>query len=555
MTHKALLIILVSLLVTSTVNGQVKYDRSSLTILSLEGENLQSRAITDQLHRIPLPDKFFQTPAKEQYINPGIRRINPLDYLQKMSNKTILDWFSQNKIPQQILSVWFNRQSDGTFNIDTLKKRGMYNASDNEFIMASSSKRGVAVLMDQGLNLVEQSYVLLFDFHNISSFEEFYNFNKIPKEDRDQEGFMANVKSYVLKLVFDEDIATEFFNDFWILPGDGKAVQKIEAFNNHKFKFEVVAINQASLQASQSTKRVLGIGSRKTDDDFYREIAQSALNMTLANLEVQVSDIQVRAMVSDVNPIGAKIGAKEDLKFENRYFVFENQLDKKGNTIAKRAGVVKAYKIIDNREVTSGSTEPSLFYQIAGEKIDKHGMYLVSRNNMGLNLSTDITVGGKEGFNARAEYFISQNMGRLLPNGRSGKLLTSISLYAELGFTDQSVSGIGNTKFSSLTFGLGKSIYPSRNFHLTPYGGVGFESATWDRLYGGSVSEPRVEYGIRAGYNLRHNVQLMVGLSDIKAFGQATGKDADGNSTGNYEGTVFNQRLGTALSFGIRLML
>lgn len=47
----------------------------------------------------------------------------------------------------------------------------------------------------------------------------------------------------------------------------------------------------------------------------------------------------------------------------------------------------------------------------------------------------------------------------------------------------------------------------------------------------------------------------MVGLSDIKAFGQASGKDADGNSTGNYEGAVFNDRLGTAFSFGIRFML
>lgn len=554
MMLRTLLILLLSFFVLSVSSGQVKYDRSSLTVLSLENKDFRTKAISEELHKLVSPEKFFNTPAENRYITPDIRRVNPVDYLQNIEHDTIIEWFSDHKIPQKVLSVWFNRQPDGSFNIDTIRKRGMYNASDNEFMIATSSKRGIASLMDEGLKLVDQSYILLFDFYNIASFEEFYNYNKTKKKDRDQVGYMANAKIYVLKLVFDDEVASSFFNDFWISQEEVDKTAKKASFENHRFSFVPVSMTQTRLQASQSAKRFLGIGKRKSDEEFFREIAQSALNSALANLEVSASDVQVKAMISTVRPIGAKIGKKEDLKFENRYFVYENQLDKRGNQIAKRVGVVKAYKIIDNREIASGTTQPSLFYQIAGKKIDNQGMYLISRNNLGFNVSGGFSIGGKEGFTAKAEYYISKNLGRLVGSGRSGKLLTSISLYTELGFHKDSRFATGKISYSTWTFGLGKSLYLSRNFHATPFGGIGFESASWESLYGGSVSEPRMEYGVLAGINLRHNFQLMTGLSKIDAFGQATLRDADGNTTGNYYGTAFDGRDGMSFSLGFRMM-
>jgi hypothetical protein len=42
-------------------------------------------------------------------------------------------------------------------------------------------------------------------------------------------------------------------------------------------------------------------------------------------------------MVFDVNPIAVKIGKKEGLKFDQRYFVYENRQDRRGNVYSKSA--------------------------------------------------------------------------------------------------------------------------------------------------------------------------------------------------------------------------
>lgn len=555
MTFRNLLLFLFSIFILEFSFSQVKYNRSSLTIISLETNDLMSQNMADELHQLPVPDKFYCTKINNKFLNPRIRRINSIDFAQEISPDTMMEWFAKHKIAQQVLSVWFNRQKDGTFNIDTLKARGMYNANDNEFQRATTSKRGINALMDEGLKLIDQSYILVFDFHNITSFEDFYRLNNTPKKERTQTGFIGDAKIYVYKLVFDENTANDFFEKFWITPGDPMSARKKTDFENHRFDFEVKTKTITRIQASQSTKGLIKVRAKKTDREFLREMAQSALAMTLDGLEYYEPDVQVKAMVSDIKPIAAKIGKKEDLKFESRYFVYENQQDKEGNTDAKRIGVVKAYKVMDNREVTSGQTRPSLFYQIAGKKIDPFGMYLVSKDSWGLNLASGIQVGGKAGFQFRGEYYISKNLGRLVPAGRSGKCLTSVSFYTEFGVLNESQYPLGKVAYSSLTFGIGKSIYLGRNFHLTPFWGIGYEQAKWDELYGGSVSEPRMEYGLRSGVNLRHNIQLMPGFSMVQSMGQASEQDADGNTLGTYFGPAFDGRSGPAFSLGLRIML
>ncbi len=549
MLPRSFSILLFFVFTTVNLSSQVKYNRSSLTVLSLDSKDQYVENVSTELHRLNMPDKFYFNRVKKATINPEIRRINPIDFAQIISRDTMKQWLDEQKIGQQVMSIWFNRQIDGSMSVDTLKARGLYNANDNDFLRSTTSKRGISDLMDEGLKLIEQSYILVFDFHNVNSIEDFYSYNQTPKKERVLTGFLGDVKIYVFRIVFDEKVAEDFFEKCWFSPGDSKAELKKREFDNYKFDFIFKTQTISRIEASQSIKGLIGKKKRKTDEEFFREMAQTALQMSLEGLEYYETEVQVKAMISAVKPISSKIGKKEDLKFESRYFVYENRQGKEGKTEAKRVGVVKAYKIMDNREVTTGQTKPSLFYQIAGKKIDPFGMYLVSRDSWGLNLASGIQVGGKSGFQFRGEYFISKNLRKLVPANRSGKWLTSISLYAELGILP------GSTNYSALTFGIGKSIYLLRNFHLTPFWGIGYDQARWDELYGGSVTEPRMEYGIRSGINLRHNIQLMPGFSIVQSVGQASEQDADGNTIGSYFGSAFEDRSGPAFSLGLRIML
>ena len=92
----------------------------------------------------------------------------------------IIKLLQEQKVAQQILSIWFNRQADGSYNVDLLKQRGLYNANDNDFMAASASKEVSLPLMDMGLKLVNQSYVLVYDFFDVTTMEEYYDSKPFP---------------------------------------------------------------------------------------------------------------------------------------------------------------------------------------------------------------------------------------------------------------------------------------------------------------------------------------------------------------------------------------
>lgn len=124
------------------------------------------------------------------------------EFLQYMPSDFIIKMLEEQKVAQQILATWFNRQADGSFNVEVLKQRGLYNANDNDFLAATASKRGETVLMDMGLKLVNQSYVLVYDYFDIMTMDEYYDSKNIDAKSRTSNGYKVKAKSYLFRLDF-----------------------------------------------------------------------------------------------------------------------------------------------------------------------------------------------------------------------------------------------------------------------------------------------------------------------------------------------------------------
>jgi hypothetical protein len=262
-------------------------------------------------------------------------------------------------------------------------------------------------------------------------------------------------------------------------------------------------------------------------------------------------------MVNSVKPIAAKIGKKEGLKFDQRYFVLENRSRKNGTIYSKRVGVVKSMKVVDNRKITTGQTETSEFYQIAGGKVDNYGMFLEQNNDVGLNLFLGSTVGGLPGFTGRAEYYISKVMGELAGEGKSAKGFTSIKLHVEGAYgTDAYLVDdyVEDFDFMRISVGLSKDFYPLNFLHWGPFVGYGVESASWESSEN-KISTDFIEIGARAGINLAHNFQL---IGSFNYYLLLTSEVLDSNNEVINEDfdykMVFEDRFGPGVSLGIRIM-
>lgn len=534
------------------LKSQIKYDRGSVSYLCLtKPSEKESNELVQYINYKNVPDKYFLNSIPTTTFERQVRRVNPIDYTQFVHWDTLSQWLKEEKIGHELLSLWFNRDSLGYFNIDTLSRRGLYNANNQDFKVALSSKRGIQSIMDDGLRLIDQSYILIFDFYGLRTFEDNYNAQKIPAKERDTEGFIVKAMVYLYKLPFGETEANFFFENFWPLENDVLNDKRIKAFEQHDFILQGRASKSIVLTASQSKKQIISFKKKKNREDLFKELAEKAVQSGLSMMDQVEKSMKIRAMVTSVRPIVANIGKKEGLRFENRYFIYENQLDKQGNLKPKRKGVVKAYKIEDNTDIQDGISSGSRFYQIGGDKIDPLGLYLVERKDLGFNIFAGVTGGAKEGLYFRGEYFISKNLGRLVKSGRSGKWLTSTLLYFEI----QTTGGERSSNNSSYTFGLGRSIYLGRSLHITPIIGIGNVTSKLGGFTQERASLGRWEYGSRLGVNLRHNIQFMLDFSMTKALGEAKRIDSEGDVIGPYNGNALLDRVGSSFGFGLRLML
>jgi hypothetical protein len=538
-----------------------EYDRNALTFIGLDfDENLSSEVLTRFSEAQKVPEKYYDNTISHNLIKTEAKRDSAFGVMLKLKENDIAKWLNENKVGQQILSIWFNRQPDGSFNVDILKERGLFNANDHDFIVASSSKRGESSLMDMGMQLVNQSYVLAFDFYDIMTMEQYYNKNETATEKRTSNGYRASLNSYLLKLDFNDSVAAVFFRDYWVGENDPNKADRIAAFNNANFPFVAVSNQHNSVSATQyNPEQPLAPEVQKTKSELLDQMGTSAIEMVLTDIERQRQDFRVKAMVSDVKPISAKIGKKEDLKFDQRYFVHENRVKRNGDITSRRVAVVKSMKVVDNRKVTTGQTEPSTFYQIAGGKVDNYGMFLEQRNDVGLNLFLGTTVGGLSGYTGRVEYYMSKVFGGLVGKDKSGKALTSWKIYVEGAYRGDSYEFdefVDDFTFTRFSFGVAKDFYPISFLHWGPFIGYGVESGDWeDNMDEEKIATDFVEMGARLGVNLAHNIQLLGSVNYYMMLSSEI-QDKDGevlNEDFDYKG-FFEDRMGLGISIGLRIM-
>lgn len=543
--------------------AQPEYSRNSITLMAIDFGDRHNDIILSQFPTLQPPEKFYNNAIKNCVL-PTAGKKRPVnaelpELLQYMAPDYLIQLLEDQKVAQKILAIWFNRQADGSFNVDLLKQRGLYNANDNDFIAASASKRGESTLMDMGLTLVNQSYVLVYDYFDVVTMEEYYDSKSIPAKDRSSNGYKAKVKSYLFKLDFNEEVASDFFKNYWATSSDKDLKGKAMAFDLAKFKWIHVSNQRVESEATQfNANQIAGLKKQKTNEELIRNLLTDVMEKVTPQMEARNDDFRVKSMVSSVHPIASKIGKKEGLSLDNRYFVYENRQKKDGSVYKKRIAVVKVYKVADNRQVTSGKSESSEFYKIFGGKVDNMGMYLEQKNDAGLNLFLGYALDGMTGYTGRMDFFISKFMGGLVPAGKSGKGLSSLLVYVEGAYDSRKYTDLDENpfEFTRVSLGIGKDIYPFSGLYFEPYIGYGIEFTNWniedEKL---SFETEYAEGGLRLGLHISAGVQLMGSYKYSYLFPTKVKNESTGvtDTYDNYD-DFFKDRSKAGFTAGLRFM-
>lgn len=355
------ILIVLALLSTNVANAQnatdIQYRRSSLySVMINHTDQRFGKEIREAFLQMETPDKYnnHDLSVKILTLNKKLEDVN-----KDRENTAITAFINNNDIASRLVGKWFNRdQFTGQCDMELVKSRGLYNATEFDKALASKSARTEALLMDAGEDLIGNTYVLVNDIRyidkekgskvlgsilriagSVASVATGVNFDDLADNLGDIaesfKGFKVKINTFLYKLEWDETTAADFYrNQYSSVPDK----TKLENFENGRGKFKLKFVGK--VESSGSTTSFMGI---KEDQPIMMVLkaCQRALDENIVNLQNEVEDFRTKVPLQSVEPITAYVGMKEGVNEKSLFEVLEIVEDKNGKRSYKRVGTIK----------------------------------------------------------------------------------------------------------------------------------------------------------------------------------------------------------------------
>jgi len=331
--------------------NKTDYLRSSLYLDLISLEEAFGDEIPKILNDLPFPDKYNnhnnQDTESSSFLNMMQTYVRIGTGAEVDIDKIFQNYIDESNLENKLIAIWFNRQRDGTFNMETVAERGFYDASQLEADLAGQTLRGRAALADAGENLIQNTFVVLGLMYVNGNHKKF--------------AIGSNVRLY--RLNWDKEKAAQFYKDYWIPKGSFN-LEKRRAFEDmNLFDLEYIG-SQSHTEVIKVSRRdpILELPDRRyfsarlprqiENRKRFKTIVTRHFDEVYANLQKKHPVFRVLTPLSSVNPLSAQIGMKEGLKGGEKFEVLEQSMNKEtGQIILKRKGTITVAtgKVWDNR--------------------------------------------------------------------------------------------------------------------------------------------------------------------------------------------------------------
>lgn len=356
-----------------------KYHRSSLySILLKHPEKEYCNEMIEAFKSIPIPDKYNNHDLKIKVMPSPIMKAMTKEEVEGAFKDAILSMLERNKVGGRLVEKWFDRdKTTGAFDMNLVAERGFYDATVLDVNVARASARGMALLADAGEELIGKTYVIVNDIRYADKetmktavlggllaaqlVSSFFGIgvditsvasaaagvtNKIA-------GFKVMVTSYLFRLDWNDDIANNFYSNFWMDASNPDTGRK-QAWAAQMGKYNLKYIGSATVFSGKTA-----LGGVNSEKDMFLKVCTRAIDKSISELQKSFDEFKVNTPLVTVEPLTAYIGLKEGVDEDSRYEVLEKVLDENGRTTYNKVGEVKPEKgkIWDNRFMASEDKE------------------------------------------------------------------------------------------------------------------------------------------------------------------------------------------------------
>lgn len=275
-------------------------------------------------------------------------------------------FFSDNKIGNQLIAKWYDYsqsydpETQSFFDMELIKDRGLYNASEFDKSVADKSIRGLSMLADAGENLIGNTFIVAVRFNYVNKEDIAAQTKKTASTvgkfggklgksigaavsagaDVAGKGYVIQATAFLFKLDWNEEISNTFYTDFY----NQSSIAPFNASDIFTLSYVGSVSTWADIQSSTFSKA--------SEDDLVERAAVRSQDAAIAKLQKEYEVFRTKTpLVTSEPTITAYVGMKEGVEAGDKFEVLEKEVDENGITKYKRVEVIKAEKgkIWDNR--------------------------------------------------------------------------------------------------------------------------------------------------------------------------------------------------------------
>ena len=378
----------ITLMLSMAVQAQApesNYRRSSIySLLVNHTEQKFANEIKEAFLQIPVPDKFNDHNLSVKVLNMD-KKLSGAN--KDRENPVITEFLTDNHVASRLVGRWFNRDFfTGQCDMELVKERGLYNATEFDKQLAARSARGMAMLQDAGEELIGNTFVIVNDIRYIDKSERAKTWgaiarigmavagaatgmnmssvnnlsNNIGNIVESVKGFKVKINTFLYRLDWDNQQANVFYQDQYAAQPDTK---KRLNFDNARSNYHLTYVGK--VESSGGTTSFLGI---KEDEPLVmvRKACQRAIDENVVDLQREYEEFRTKSPLVSVEPLTAYVGMKEGVTAKTKFEVLEVVEMENGKHKYNRVGVIQPINnlIWDNRfmAVEEGAVGATLGY-------------------------------------------------------------------------------------------------------------------------------------------------------------------------------------------------
>ena len=367
-----MILVLVCACLYTKAQDETRYRRSSLySILLNHTDQKFADEIRESFVSIPIPDKYNDHDLSVKVVEMGTKLKNASS---NKENAEITQFLEDNHVASRLVARWFNRDRyTGDCDMELVKERGLYDATEFDRQMAARSARGKALLEDAGEELIGHTFVLVNDIRyvdkaqksaiwgsvlsglggiagayvgNASLGRSIADLSKtVGNMVETLKGFKVKINTFLYQLEWDDETAARFYETQYGIGGDEA---KYKAFEEGRGGFHLKYVGK--VESSGSTTSFMGVNLAQPIV-MVRKACQRAIDENIADLQTEFEEFRTCSPILTAEPITAGVGMKEGVKAKSRFEVLERVAKEDGTFDYKRVGVVEPVSnlIWDNR--------------------------------------------------------------------------------------------------------------------------------------------------------------------------------------------------------------